>query len=307
MAERDRLPGFERQREFRLGVLEDLSPEHVRREETVAARVPVGRIGWIRGMVEHRNRDWFRFNRTAQHRPLATRAPHRVTLEAFAAGVAARDSFVVEGRRFHRLARGIGQELRFFRRLLERARHAQTERAFLVVTEYDFLNRGERRISFDGPLVGAGAEHEMGPFPDQRLSISLHPFTLDDQLATVDAAFRVDHLAVEDRPHLGRAFSRDRVGVVPEVQSIDVAMVEPQPDVVWMVDAFTRTRLERVAARDEGSLRRANREQRRFLQRRRVDVGREWLPVDRDVHASRGFVGGDGDALRLCGERCGAQ
>ena len=28
-------------------------------------------------------------------------------------------------------------------------------------------------------------------------------------------------------------------------------MVEPQPDVVWMVDAFTRTRLERVAACDE--------------------------------------------------------
>ena len=60
---------------------------------------------------------------------------------------------------------------------------------------------------------------------------------------------------MDDRAHLRRLFGRDRVGVVPEVEAVDVAVVEPQSDVVRMVDALALAGLERVAARDERALR----------------------------------------------------
>src|SRR4029450_3756695 len=143
--------------------------------------------------------------------------------------------------------------------------------------------------------------------PADASRIPMPPFTLDDQLAAIDAAFRIDDLAMEDRTHLRSTLGRDGIGIVPEIQSVHVAMVEPQADMVWVVDALARTRLEREPARDERALCRADWEEGRFLQRRGVDVRRERLPVHRDIHASRGFVRRHGDALRLSGERCGCQ
>ena len=72
----------------------------------------------------------------------------------------------------------------------------------------------------------------------QRRAVRLVPFALDRQLALACAALRVDDLLMDDRAHLVAAIGRDRVGVVPEVEAVHVAVVEPQPDVVRMIDAL---------------------------------------------------------------------
>ena len=91
-------------------------------------------------------------------------------------------------------------------------------------------------------------------------------------------------------PIFGACAGRDRVGVVPEVEAVHVAVVEPEADVVRMIHALARPRLERIAARHDDAVRRAQRIEHRLLERRRPDVGRERLAADEDVDAPVGLV-----------------
>ena len=53
---------------------------------------------------------------------------------------------------------------------------------------------------------------------------------------------------MEDGAVFGTVLRFDGIGVIPEVEAVGVAVVEPEAGVVRMVGAFAGTRIERIAA-----------------------------------------------------------
>ena len=105
----------------------------------------------------------------------------------------------------------------------------------------------------------------------ERSAPVVHPLAVTSSVASTGAARRALHPAVEDRSHVRRrAVGLIAVGVVPEVEPVHVAVVEPESGVVRMVDAFARPWIERIAARDDRAARAADRIQHRLLERRRA-------------------------------------
>jgi hypothetical protein len=111
---------------------------------------------------------------------------------------------------------------------------------------------------------------------------------------------------VNDGAHLRRAIRPDRVGVVPEIQAVDVPVVEPQADVMGMIDALVGARLERPASRDDGPGRGADRVERGLLLIARIDVRGEGFAVDRDIHPCRRRIRRHLNPRRV-GADCGGQ
>src|SRR5712691_9098904 len=97
--------------------------------------------------------------------------------------------------------------------------------------------------------------------------------------------------------HFGRVFRLDGVGIIPEIDAIDVFIVEPKAGVMRMIDAFAGALLERKAASDDGAFGGAQRIENRFFERGGPDIGSEWLATDCDVDAACLFVDRDGDAV----------
>jgi hypothetical protein len=136
--------------------------------------------------------------------------------------------------------------------LLERARDAHADERFLAVLEHDRLvERRQRRDAIDRPRVGPAAEREGRHLLQQLRIAGRHPGHFHGERSLVGAALRLDDPAVIDRAHLRRVFGLDRIRVVPEVEAVHVAMVEPQADVVRMIHPLARPRIERKPARDE--------------------------------------------------------
>src|SRR5260370_39488926 len=102
---------------------------------------------------------------------------------------------------------------------------------------------------------------------------------------------------MENRAHLGRIFGLDGVGIVPEIDAIDVFIVEPKTGVVRMIDALAGALIEREAASDDGAFGGAQWIENGFFQGGRPDGGSEWLAIDGDVDAVSLFVDGDGDGV----------
>ena len=70
---------------------------------------------------------------------------------------------------------------------------------------------------------------------------------------------------LDDSAHLWSVFGFDGLGIVPEVQAVDIFVVEPQAGVVRVVDAFAGALLKRKAACDDGAFGRAERIEDRFF------------------------------------------
>ena len=85
---------FEREGKlFRLGlparIRKGFLPERVGGEESVAARVPIGRVTWVARMIEDRERHGRIRDLAPEQRPTPARAPHRIAPRLFAAAVLA--------------------------------------------------------------------------------------------------------------------------------------------------------------------------------------------------------------------------
>src|SRR5712692_7800563 len=106
---------------------------------------------------------------------------------------------------------------------------------------------------------------------------------------------------MDDGAHLGRVFRLDGVGIIPEINAIDVFIVEPKARVMRMVNAFAGALLKRKAASDDGSLGSSQRIENGFFERGGPDVRGEGLAIDGDVDAAGLFVDGDGDAVGRMG------
>src|SRR3989442_15105455 len=78
MPERHPLLRLKREVQFLLAVTEHLMAERVGREQSVAARVPIGRITHVLRMIEDGKRDGFLAHFACQHRPAPPCSPYGV-------------------------------------------------------------------------------------------------------------------------------------------------------------------------------------------------------------------------------------
>src|SRR5678815_2402782 len=83
--------------------------------------------------------------------------------------------------------------------------------------------------------------------------------------------------------------------VIPEINSVDVAVVKPHRDVMRMICALAGDFLKRKSTRDDRSRVRSEGIKNGFLLRVRITIGIERLSIDRDVQLLFGFVFYDRD------------
>src|SRR5215470_11020282 len=88
----------------------------------------------------------------------------------------------------------------------------------------------------------------------------------------------------------------DAIGVVPEIDPVDVSVVEPEPDMVRVVDALARPRVEREPSGHNGAGRCPQRIKNRLFQRIGPNVRGKGLAVDGYIDAARGVVDADFNA-----------
>ncbi len=130
---------------------------------------------------------------------------------------------------------------------------------------------------------------------------SVGPGGVDDELAGGCAAFGGDDAIVVDGAVFGAIFGLDGVGVIPEIEVVDIAVVEPEAGMVGMVDAFAGDGLEGEAARDGGAVGGDERIEDGLALVGVPEVGGEGLAVDGDVDAMGALVDGHVDALAVFG------
>ena len=128
-------------------------------------------------------------------------------------------------------------------------------------------------------------------FLEQVLAFAVCPNGFDNQLAAGLAALGRDDALLVDRAHLGCVFGLDGVGVVPEIEAIDIAVVEPQARMMRMIDTLSRSRRKRIAARNRDAARRDQRIECRLLERCRPNVGGEGLAIEGNIDAPFRLVG----------------
>src|SRR5260370_17160060 len=136
--------------------------------------------------------------------------------------------------------------------------------------------------------------------------VSGNPVGFNFQLVLLRAAFSQRDCAMTDVAHFGGVFGLDGFGVVPEIEAVNVAVVEPQASVVRMVDALARARFEREAAGDDGAFGGAKGIEDGLGELFGPDVSGEALAVDGNLDAAFPFVGASADSFRErllpCGE-----
>jgi len=73
-------------------------------------------------------------------------------------------------------------------------------------------------------------------------------------------------------------------GIVPEIESVYVAKVEPQAHVMWMISAFKRSWINRVSACNFFAGCGNNRVQHLFFQIARIQIGSEIFIVNKYIY-----------------------
>src|SRR5262249_34043295 len=108
---------------------------------------------------------------------------------------------------------------------------------------------------------------------------------LDIEFASVLAIHGPQDLSMDDCAIGVVGIRLYAIRVIPEVDSIDIPVVEPQSNVVRMVDALAGSGIEREAASDNGASRRPERIEDGLFDSVGPDVGGERLAVHRNVNA----------------------
>ena len=286
---------------------EDFRAERVGGKEPVAAGVPVGRVAGVFGMVEDGDDDCFTlWIGAGEGTPAASGGPDGVALFAFAGEVDARSSGSAGALDFGLAAVSVGEDATLFVGGLEPAGYADAHEAFLVVVEDGAVQGFEADFLVDGAGGAFARKGVAGGFLEEFLVGSGDPDGLDDEGSAVFAAFGGDDSALLDGAHFGTVFGGDGDGVVPEVEAVDVAVVEPHAGVVGVVLTLAGAGGEGVAARDFDAAVLDQGIEDGLFERGGPDVGGEGRAVDGDVDAAVGLVGDDLDAFAfLGGEREG--
>src|SRR5437667_287879 len=174
-----------------------------------------------------------------------------IALFAFAAEVNAVHAGVVHLGDGGGAAARVGEDFGFVGRSFQSACHAEAEHAFFIVGEYNFFAKGmQSRDAIHAAEVWAATKDEAGVFFENGLLLPGYPIRFDFEHAPVGAALCGDDRAVANDAHLRGVFGLDGFGIVPEVEAVDITVVEPETDMMRMVHAFAGAGLERIAARD---------------------------------------------------------
>src|SRR5215472_18736852 len=114
-----------------------------------------------------------------------------------------------------------------------------------------------------------------------RFLVRAQPVILDFEFALLRTTPGSDHIAMYDHAHFALVLRFDGVRVVPKINSTDIAIVEPQANVMGMVGSLTWS--GRETARYELAFSGPQGEEHRLFESRRIDVGGEGLPIDKNV------------------------
>src|SRR5262249_55014324 len=150
---------------------------------------------------------------------------------------------------------------------------------------------------------------ELGVLTQDRFTGCRYPFHHDFQLAASAPVLMGLDLPVQDRSHLAGVLSRDRIRVVPKVDAVHVAIVEPEPDVMRMIYALSGPGFQGKPAGHNCAAGRPQGVKNRFLEAAaRIDVSGERLSIDKDIDAVLCLVWHDPHLIRLLylpADQCG--
>src|ERR1700733_2454120 len=183
---------------------------------------------------------------------------------------------------------------------------ANAEASFLVVVEHNFGQGLEGDGHVDGArgLAANACVREdvaRGLLKDV-IAGSGGPGGVDGEFAGVCAALCGVDAVVANGAVFTSVGGFDGIGVIPEVEVVGVAVVEPEAGVVRVVDAFALDGLEGKTASDGGAIGCDEGIEDRLALVGVPEVGGEGLAVDGDVDSMRSFVDRDVYAFAVFGE-----
>src|ERR1700733_11160455 len=143
----------------------------------------------------------------------------------------------------------------------------------------DTIKRMQRSDRVDHPLIVFLRKHVACSLLQDVLAGACGPHRVDNQFPAVSPAFGGDYLLLVNGTHLGTVLRLDGVGVVPEVESVYVTVIEPNSRMMRMIDPLARTRRQRKSTDHIDPVRCDQRKQHRLLQYTGPDVGSEGLAI----------------------------
>src|SRR5262249_23751593 len=225
----------------------------------------------VLGMIQDRDSYRLPAKASAQGTPAAARAPYSGSLLAFTGEIVTGNSCAIRCRDLRHASARIGEGLRLFTRQLQRPRHAQAKHAFFVISKRDLaVESCQRRDSIHAAHAGGSSKNIDGVLTQHWFLVRAQPVCLDFEFAFLGAAPGSEHIAMYDRAHFALVLRLDGVRVVPKINSADVAVVEPETNVMRVVGSLTWS--GRKTARHELALSGPKREEHRLLESRRIDV-----------------------------------
>src|SRR5258705_13689644 len=136
--------------------------------------------------------------------------------------------------------------------LFQLASHAQSQHPFFVVMKNNALVQGGKcSDSIDSAQIWRSVKDEGSAFTQNRLAVRHHPVQLHSKFAAIFATRRLYDAAMHDRSHFALLLRWQERRTVPEIDAVDVAVVQPEAGVMWVVDALAGSRLQRKSSRDK--------------------------------------------------------
>jgi hypothetical protein len=251
-------------------------------------------------MVDHNNTNRITALFSIEHTPARACTPGAVAGLAGGGQVVAVDIGGIAGSHFGLItidvvefARSAGGDLQFFA-------NAQAEHPVFGIREMDIGLGGEGCNAVDDSFLCSSGEAIGRMFDKQRRILLVCPSGSVDKYGLARVV-RSGAYRVRSDPTVFVFLVRgDSVRIVPEVETVDVFIIEPKPDMMGMVGGIAGARLERKAAGDDLAIGGIDGIENRFFKGIRVEKGRERDGAGGDDDASMGWVGGDlnGDGLR---------
>lgn len=265
---------------------EDLLAKGIGGEEAVAAGMPIGRVAGISGVVDDDDAEGIVSFFAIEHTPVAAGGPGAVACFARAGQVITVDIGGITGGYFcdiafivQELAGCIAGDLQLFG-------DAQAEEPIFGVGEGDVGERGKGGDAVDDPPALPSLKDVDGMFVKQSVSRLVGPTGIESQ-----GIFPGFHVIGMDPAVLAFFCGRDRIGVIPEIKPVDILIVEPEPDMMGMIDGFARAGFYREAAGNQLFIAGVDWIEHGFLERIGVHEGGKRLPVGGDRNDVKGGVG----------------
>src|SRR6267154_80246 len=248
-------------------------------------------------MVEDGNGHGLVVDLAGEIAPAPTSAPGSVALSAFTGQIDAVYAGVVQLGDRGWIALCVREHFRFIAGSFQAAGNAHAQYAFLIVIEHNvFADRLQRGDAVDAAKIGSAAEDKASVLLQNDLTLAANPVGINFEFALLGTTLCERDRLVTNVAHLRCVFRLDSCRVVPEIETVDVPIVEPQADVMWMVDALARTRIQRISSRNESALGVTQRIQNGLSKFFGPDIRGEWLSVNEHLDAALSLIGNDADS-----------